>query len=121
MGRWWTGYTSISGSMLSIALSHGGLWLLAAAWRLQSSYGYGLVEVKIPAEKMCLIAAYGVRDASPKAHGQRFCVSSKERGCEHDDAAQHRPISRSSGTSRRRASLPRHGPQCLPARGALSN
>src|SRR5215510_13314274 len=64
MGRWWTGYTSISGSMLSIALSHGGLWLLAAAWRLQSSYGYGLVEVKIPAEKMCLIAAYGVRDAS---------------------------------------------------------
>jgi hypothetical protein len=50
--------------MLSIALSHGGLWLLEAAWRLKPSYGYGLIEVKIPAEKIGLIAAYGVRDAS---------------------------------------------------------
>jgi hypothetical protein len=52
--------------MLSIALSHGGLWLLEAAWRLKPSYGYGLIEVKIPAEKIGLIAAYGVRDARYK-------------------------------------------------------
>src|SRR5580765_7763326 len=57
MGRWWTGYTSISGSMLGIALSHGGLWLLEPAWRLQPSYGYGLIEATIPSEKMHLIAA----------------------------------------------------------------
>src|SRR5262245_53513833 len=65
MGGGWSGGAWIPVGLLRMRFSHGGLWLLAAAWRLQSSYGYGLVEVKIPAEKMCLIAAYGVRDARP--------------------------------------------------------
>src|SRR5215813_2504533 len=59
MGRWWTGYTSISAGRAGIAHSHGEPWRFAAAWRLQPSYGYGLWKTKIPSEKMCCIAAYG--------------------------------------------------------------
>src|SRR4030095_5517293 len=59
MGRWWTGYTSISAGMPGIAHSPGEPWLFAAAWRLQPSYGYGLWKAKRPSEKMCSIAAYG--------------------------------------------------------------
>src|SRR5262245_32365368 len=58
MGRWWTGYTSISAGMPGIAHSHGEPWRFAAAWRLQPSYGYGLWQAKIPSEKMCSITAY---------------------------------------------------------------
>src|SRR5262245_38775795 len=36
--------------MLGIALSHGGLWLLDATWRLQPSYGYGLIAIKMAAD-----------------------------------------------------------------------
>src|SRR5215813_11705898 len=56
MGRWWTGYTSISAGRLGIAHSHGEPWLFAATERLQPAYGYGLWKAKIPSEKMCSIA-----------------------------------------------------------------
>src|SRR5262245_23262861 len=59
MGRWWTGYTSISAGRLGIAHSHGEPWLFAATERLQPAYGYGLWKAKIPSEKMCSIAVCG--------------------------------------------------------------
>src|SRR4029453_1459883 len=59
MGRWWTGYTSISAGRLSIAHSHGEPWLFAATERLQPAYGYGLWKAKRPSEKMCSIAVCG--------------------------------------------------------------
>src|SRR5262245_30857344 len=59
MGRWWTGYTSISAGRLGIAHSHGEPWRFAATERLQPVYGYGLWKAKIPSEKMCSIAVCG--------------------------------------------------------------
>src|SRR5262252_9044672 len=59
MGRWWTGYTSISAGRLGIAHSHREPWLFAATERLQPAYGYGLWKAKIPSEKMCSIAVCG--------------------------------------------------------------
>src|SRR5215831_4302073 len=59
MGRWWTGYTSISAGRLGIAHSHGAPWLFAGTERLQPAYGYGLWKAKIPSEKMCSIAVCG--------------------------------------------------------------
>src|SRR5215467_5277397 len=59
MGRWWTGYTSISAGRLGIAHSHGAPWRFAATERLQPAYGYGLWKAKIPSEKMCSIAVCG--------------------------------------------------------------
>src|SRR5262245_18971907 len=59
MGRWWTGYTSISAGRLGIAHSHGKPWLFAATERLHPAYGYGLWKAKIPSEKMCSIAVCG--------------------------------------------------------------
>src|SRR4029453_9294198 len=59
MGRWWTGYTSISAGRLSIAHSHGEPWLFAATERLQPAYGYGLWKAKRPSEKMGSIAVCG--------------------------------------------------------------
>ena len=46
------GYTSISDGMPDMAHSHGVRWLLDATWGLQSSHGYGLLEVKMPPEKI---------------------------------------------------------------------
>src|SRR6266700_2150384 len=37
MGKWWTGYTSITGGRPCIAHSHGALWWLVAFWWLQPS------------------------------------------------------------------------------------
>src|SRR4029450_3731677 len=59
MGRWWTGYTSISAGRLSIAHSHGEPWLFAATEGLQPAYGYGLWKAKRPSEKMGSIAVCG--------------------------------------------------------------
>src|SRR5262249_34919606 len=59
MGRWWTGYTSISAGRAGIAHSHGEPWRFAAAWRLQPPYCYGPWKTKITSEKKCCIAAYG--------------------------------------------------------------
>src|SRR5262245_30447948 len=70
MGRWWTGYTSISAGRLGIAHSHGEPWLFAATERLQPAYGYGLWKAKIPSEQMCSIAVCGGAGCEFRGHRQ---------------------------------------------------
>src|SRR5215470_15456528 len=64
MGRWWTGYTSITGDKACIPPSHGALWRLALPCYCSSSQSYGLFAAKIPSEKMRLITASGVRNVN---------------------------------------------------------
>src|SRR5262249_16269198 len=80
MGRWWTGYTSISAGRLGIAHSHGEPWLFAATERLQPAYGYGLWKAKIPSEKMCSIAVCGGAGCEFRDKSVEFIASDTEGG-----------------------------------------